>query len=134
MAIYAIGANFNNDGDVSDQFIANNIAGPGWSVSDAPELHQFIRSLKVGDIVYIKAFSPSSPDIIVKAIGVIIDDHVVTNSSIVSSGRNIKWIIKNNFRIPKPTEKLNVRLNTMYEEFHPIVQSEILKKLFSIDV
>lgn len=128
MAIFAVGANY--DGDVSDDFIANNIAGPGWNVSDAPELHQFIRSLKVGDIVYIKSFSPSSPDIIVKAIGVITDDQVITTSKVVAAGRNIKWVVKNEFRIPKPTEKLNVRLNTMYEEFHPLVQSQILAKLF----
>lgn len=128
MAIYAVGANYN--GDVSDDFIANNIAGPGWSVSVAPELHQFIRSLKVGDIVYIKSFSPGSPDIIVKAIGVIIDDQIVTTSQVVSAGRNIKWVVKDSFRIPKPSEKLNVRLNTMYEEFHPAVQSQILAKLF----
>ena len=66
MAIYAVGAYY--DGDVSDDFIANNIAGPGWSINDAPELHQFVRSLKVGDIIYIKSFSPTSPDIIVKEI------------------------------------------------------------------
>jgi hypothetical protein len=67
MAIYAVGAYY--DGDVSDDFIANNIAGPGWNITDAPELHQFVRSLKVGDIIYIKSLSPTSPDIIVKAIG-----------------------------------------------------------------
>jgi hypothetical protein len=129
MAIYAVGANYNGD-DVSDDFIANNIAGPGWGIADAPELHQFVRSLKVGDIVYIKSFSPSSPDIIVKAIGVITDDQVVTNSQVVSAGRNIKWVVKDSFRISKPNEKYNVRLNTMYEEFHPSVQAQILAKLF----
>ena len=128
MAIYAVGAYY--DGDVSDDFIANNIAGPGWNISDAPELHQFVRSLKVGDIIYIKSFSPTSPDIIVKAIGVITDDQVITNSQVVSAGRNVKWVVKKSFRIPKPTEKNNVRLNTMYEEFHPSVQSQILSKLF----
>lgn len=129
MAIYAVGANHDGE-DVSDDFISNNIAGPGWSNIDAPELHQFLRSLKVGDIVYIKSFSPSSPDIIVKAIGIITDDEVVTNSNVVAAGRNIKWIVKDSFRISKPIEKYNVRLNTMYEEFHPTVQSEILTKLF----
>lgn len=128
MAIYAIGAYYKED--VSGDFIANNIAGPGWDSTKAPELHQFIHSLKVGDIVYIKSVSPTSPDIIVKGIGVIIDDQVVTTSSIVSVGRNIKWLITDNFRIPKPVEKNNVRLNTMYEEFHPVVQSAILAKLF----
>ena len=129
MAIYAVGAYYN--GDVSNDFIQNNIAGPGWNISQAPELHQFVRSLKVGDIIYIKSFSPTSPDIIVKAIGVIMDDQVVTDSDVVEAGRNIKWVVKNSFRIPKPTEKNNVRLNTMYKEFHPSVQSKILEKLFN---
>lgn len=128
MAIYAIGAYY--DEDVSGEFIANNIAGPGWDRKVAPELHQFIRSLKVGDIVYIKSAPPNSADIIVKGIGVITNDEVITTSSVVSAGRNIKWLVTETFRIPKPIEKNNVRLNTMYEEFHPIVQSEILAKLF----
>ncbi|HHT00697.1 MAG TPA: hypothetical protein ENK73_07565 [Thiomicrospira sp.] len=129
MAIFAVGAYY--DEDVSDDFIKNNIAGPGWSKLDAPELHQFVNSLKVGDIVYIKSASPSSKDIIVKAIGVVADDVLVTSSSVVSVGRNIKWLITQDFRIPKPKEKNNVRLNTMYEEFHPEVQRGILDKLFT---
>jgi hypothetical protein len=128
MAIYAIGAFY--DEDVSGEFIANNIAGPGWSIAEAPELHQFVRSLKVGDIVYIKSASPSSTDIIVKGIGIIIDDKLVTTSNVVAAGRNIRWLVTGSFRVPKPREKNNVRLNTMYEEFHPAVQSAILAKLF----
>jgi hypothetical protein len=131
MAIYAVGAYYDGDGDVSDDFIAKNIAGPGWDITDAPELHQFVRSLKVGDIIYIKSYSPASSDIIVKAIGVITDDQVITTNRVVSVGRNIKWVVTESFRIPKPKEKNNVRLNTMYEEFHPEVQSQILAKLFS---
>lgn len=128
MAIYAVGAYYERD--VSENFLANNIAGPGWNDSDAPELHQFVRSLKVGDIIYIKSFSPTSPDIIVKAIGVITDDEIVINSQVVKIGRNVKWVVKESFRIPKPIEKNNVRLNTMYEEFHPLVQTQILARLF----
>ena len=128
MAIFGIGAYY--DEDVSDTFIIGNIAGPGWDIHKAPELHQFIRSLKVGDIVYIKSVPPSSPDIIVKGIGVVADEHLVTGSPLVEAGRNIKWLITDHFRIPKPEEKNNVRLNTMYEEFHPAVQSAILGKLF----
>ena len=50
--------------DVSGDFIKNNIAGPLWDNLVAPELHQFVNSLKVGDIVYIKSYSPRSNDII----------------------------------------------------------------------
>jgi hypothetical protein len=129
MAIFAIGAYYEED--VSDEFLANNIAGPGWGIDEAPELHQFLRSIKVGDIVYIKAFPPGSPDIIVKGIGVVTDDVLITESDFVGAGRNVKWLVTDSFRVPKPTEKNNVRLNTMYEEFHPAVQSAILEKLFT---
>jgi len=128
MAIYAIGAYY--DEDASIDFIKHHIAGPGWSKSDAPELFQFINSLKVGDIVYIKSAPPSSKHITVKAIGIVVDDILVTDSPVVSAGRNIKWVITSTFKVDKPKEKNNVRLNTMYEEFHPDVQKSILGKLF----
>lgn len=76
MAIYGIGAYY--DKDVSSDFITHNLAGVGWSFVDAPELHKFIASIKVGDIIYIKAASPSSPDIIVRGIGIIRDDVLLT--------------------------------------------------------
>jgi len=130
MAIYGIGAYY--DEDVSPDFISHNLAGVGWSFADAPELHKFIASLKVGDIIYIKAASPSSPDIIVRGIGIIRDDVLLTaatTSSLVQAGRNVVWKFTKEFRIPKPTERNNVRLNTLYEEFHPVVQAQIISRL-----
>jgi hypothetical protein len=130
MAIYGIGAFY--DEDVSDKFVRANIVGAGWSAHDAPELHQFIRSLKVGDIVYIKAFPPGSREIIVKAIGVIADDVIVddeNSNGVVSCGRNVRWVSTQQFALPQPREKNNVRANTLYEEFHPVVQREILARL-----
>jgi hypothetical protein len=130
MAIYGIGAYY--DRDVSADFIANNLAGTGWSFADAPELHRFIQSLKVGDIIYIKSASPSSPDIIVRGIG-IIRDHVIVNratsAGLVEIGRNVDWRFRTEFRVPKPIERNNVRSNTLYEEFHPAVQAQIIQRL-----
>lgn len=130
MAIYGIGAFYEED--VSDEFVRANIVGAGWSAHDAPELHQFIRSLKVGDIVYIKAFPPGSREIIVKAIGLVADDVIVdkeTSGDLVSCGRNVRWVSTQQFTLPQPIEKNNVRANTLYEEFHPVVQGEILARL-----
>ena len=131
MAIFGIGASYEKGTvDVSKDFIQANLVGVGHD--DAPELHQFVRTLKVGDIVYIKSFSPSpkSRDIIVKAIGVIKDDKKVKNRTLVSCGRNVKWVDTQEFRIPKPKgEKNNVRNNSIYEEFHPDVQCLILEHL-----
>lgn len=132
MAIFGVGAYY--DQDVSQDFIQANLVGVGWDATVAPELHQFMRALKVGDIVYIKSFSPSSSDILVKAIGIITDDEIRTNAnsnSLVSCGRNVRWIYSQGIRIPKPHEKNNVRANTMYEEFHPDVQRIIMQCLLS---
>ena len=126
MAIYGIGAYFSSD--VSNDFITNNLVGTGWSLKDAPELFQFMKSLKVGDIVYIKSFSPASSDLIIKGIGIIKDDVVVTNS-IVKCGRNVIWKNTNQLRVSKPQERNNVRANTMYEEFHPEIQDFVMRNL-----
>ena len=127
MAIFGVGAFY--DKDVSQDFIQANLVGVGWGLNDAPELHQFMSSLKVGDIVYIKAFPPGSPDIFVKAIGIITDDQIRNtgnSNKLVECGRNVRWVHTTEFRIPRPTERNNVRSNTMYEEFHPDVQRVIL--------
>lgn len=130
MAIYGIGAFYEED--MSQEFIANNLAGVGWNSSEAPELHKFIASLKVGDIIYIKSFSPKSPDIIVRAIGIIRDNTLIdatTSNNLVFAGRYVIWRDTEEFRIPKPQERNNVRLNTLYEEYHPDVQAQIINRL-----
>ena len=130
MAIYGIGAKY--DRDVSGNFIANNIIGTGWSASDAPDLHEYIKSLKVGDIVFIKRCGPRSTSIQVEAIGIIKDSLIINSTScggIVEIGRNVKWIHKYQFSIPIPPNKNNFRANTLYEEFHPEIQKDILAKI-----
>ena len=126
MAIYGIGAYY--DEDVSQDFIKRKIIGCGWSEKDAPEI-SILRSLKVGDIVYLKSFSPSSEDLIIKGIGIIVDDVVIEKSSIVQCGRNVRWFLTEEFRIKKPHEKYNVRNNTIYEEYNLLIQRLILKKI-----
>ncbi len=131
MAIFAIGAYYGDRGDMSADFIAAGVAGPGWSHQEAPELHEFTRSLRVGDIVYLKSAPANSTDIFVKAIGIVTDTEIVENRpNLVAIGRNIRWLNTTQFKIPRPTEKNNVRSNTMYEEFHPDVQAAILKAMF----
>jgi hypothetical protein len=132
MAIFGIGAYYDGERDVSREFIQNDLAGVGYSEPDAPEIHRYVRSLKVGDIVYIKAFSPSSPDLHVKAIGLIADDEALTaaqTNGLVGIGRRVHWVVTDPFSFPKPHERNNVRANTIYEEFHPAVQQVIIQRL-----
>lgn len=129
MAIYGIGAYYY--GDVSDEFIDNTIVGTGWSINDAPEFHLYFRTLKVGDIVYLKAAAFGATEIIVKAIGVITDNNILStaNHYLTEVGSNVSWLNTNKFKIPRPTEKNNVRSNTVYEEFYPIAHHEIIRRI-----
>ncbi len=126
MAIYGVGAYYGYD--VSQDFINSRIVGVGWSQTDAPELQEYFRSLKVGDIVYIKACAFGATNITIKAIG-LIEDNIIVSNQLVTTGRNVKWVFKNRFIIPKPIEKNNVRSNTVYEEFHPDVLREIIARI-----
>jgi hypothetical protein len=131
MAIFGVGAHYDGTTDMSGEFIRQRVVGVGWDSSDAPELHQLIRTLKIGDLVYIKAYPPRGPDLIVKAIGLVAGEDVLDASAtggLVEAGRRVVWLSTEQFRIPKPKEKLNVRTNTAYEEFHHDIQQAILKK------
>lgn len=133
MGIFGVGATFNNTEDVSKDFIDNNIAGIGWGEKYAPDLYQFIQSLKVGDIIYIKSFAPKSQMITIKAIGIIIDDKIVKKFSIgehkIGIGINIKWLNKKTFTIKNPQGKHNVVNNSFYEEFNPEIQKAIIDRI-----
>lgn len=126
MAIYGVGAYY--DRDVSSEFISQNLVGVGWDTEEAPELQEYFQSLKAGDIVYIKAAFGGN-DITVKAIGIIRDNIIIRNNGLVSTGRNVKWIFTQKFVIARPQEKNNVRSNTVYEEFHPVVLEEIISRI-----
>lgn len=130
MAVYGVGAFY--DRDVSPNFIRENIVGVGWSDDEAPELREYFQSMKVGDIVYIKAAAFGAEDITVKAIGIIRDTVIrrnVDTNSLVSTGRNVKWLFTNRFLISRPIERNNVRSNTVYEEFHPEVLRQIIDRI-----
>ncbi|MBO0611332.1 hypothetical protein J1836_00060 (plasmid) [Thiothrix fructosivorans] len=129
MAIYGVGAYY--DRDVSNKFITENIIGVGWDSNSAPELQEYFKSLKVGDIIYIKS-AFGRRDITVKGIGIIKDTIIRTSldtNSLVSTGRNVVWLSKRKFVIQRPQEKNNVRSNTVYEEFHPLVQRAIISEI-----
>ena len=59
---------------VMGELYARHFVGVGWNETDAPVLNLFMKTMKVGDVVYIKAYPPGSQDIVVKGIGIIADD------------------------------------------------------------
>ncbi len=51
--IAGCGCFYGND-DMCDEFLKNGIAAIGWNPSDRPAIHDFMKTLKFGDIVFIK--------------------------------------------------------------------------------
>lgn len=129
MAIFGIGATYDNE-DVSQDFIDNNVACVGWSIGDAPALHEILRCLKVGDIIYIKT-APIGQGIRVKAVG------IVTNNALqqiedLGTGVSVRWIWSGYENIGVIDDKYNVRNNTLYEDFNKEVQTFVLNLIFQM--
>ncbi|MCK9398526.1 MAG: hypothetical protein M0Q51_00845 [Bacteroidales bacterium] len=129
MAIYGIGAYYEGSTDVSGDFIDNELACVGWSKTDAPSLHEILRYLKVGDIIYIKS-APIGQDLRVKAVGIIIDNELVFNDEL-GTGVRVKWLWTGNEVLGDFHDKYNVRNNTLYEEFNKSIQSKILSLIIN---
>ena len=132
VAIYGIGANFGGI-DVSKNFLHSGVAGVGWDQADAPDLHNYVDSIEKGDIIYIKSCNFGN-DICVKGIGIVTDNASVGTFNIgskypINRGKQVDWLDKSTFVIPKPYGKNNVRSNSVYREFHPDVIKEILKRI-----
>jgi len=140
MAIYGAGSNWEGS-EVKNNFYADENYVIGWNINNAEDLYSLISSVKVGDIIYLKANRPGSLDIRIKGIGIVkksLIKALFDREENLSETRNnfklpVKWIVKDEFKvsIPKDTGKLtNVRAATLYEECLPFVQDEILRKIF----
>jgi hypothetical protein len=140
MAIFGAGSNWDGN-EIKDDFFKNGNYIIGWDINDAEDLYSQISSVKVGDIIYLKANRPGSLDLRIKGIGIVkqslVNQLFEKKENLSKNRRNfelpVKWIVKNEFHIniPQNIGKLtNVRAATLYEEFLPFVQTEILNEIF----
>ena len=127
MAIFGIGATY--DTDVSQDFINNGVACVGWDAIEASALHEMLRFIKVGDIIYIKS-SPIGKGIRVKGIG-IVEDNTLRTVPNLGTGISVNWLWSGHENLGTIKDKYNVRNNTLYEEFNAEVQGKILQLLFT---
>lgn len=141
MAILGAGSNW--DGiEMKDDFFKNNNYVIGWDINDAQDLYNLISSIKVGDIIYLKANRPGSLDIRIKGIGIVKNSLIQVlfqkGENLTNTRNNfelpVEWIYKTEFilTIPNDIGRLtNIRAATLYEEFLPFVQDEIITKVIS---
>jgi hypothetical protein len=133
--IYAIGSVFGSSEEKLSDFISQNVACIGWPRDEAPALHQILQKMVVGDIIFVKAFPPSS-GLHVKAVGIITSSEIF-NVPNLGYGRAVQWVWsategRVHFTIGRLNDRYdNMRNGTLYEEFGPEVQTRIIDILLN---
>ncbi len=143
MAIFGVGSKWEYE-ELKNQFFSEGKFILGWNEASAKDLYEFVASLKVGDILYIKANAPGSRSIRVKGVGVVtrsligcINEGEFGASSISdwqSLFVRVAWVHQDEFvvTIPENEGKLtNIRAATIYEEYLPFVQEAILARVIN---
>lgn len=130
MAIFGLGAWYGARGDVTETFLSNEVACVGWSYHDAPSLHKIMHHINISDIVYLKSY-PANIGLIIKAVGIVVDDEVTSIENVGRACVKVKWVWEGEELMGKISDKYNVRLNTIYEEYNPIVQKRVIELLTS---
>ncbi len=130
MAVFGLGAFYNNTTDMTDAFLSNGVACIGWARNDAPPLHRIIRHIKMGDIVYIKAHPPNQ-GLIIKGVGIVMDDEVFPDQDLGQACIRVRWIWRGNELLGHIRDRYPVRSITLYEEFNPEIIRRVIELLVS---
>lgn len=131
--IYGIGAYY--DGVwMNEEFINAGVACVGYPAEDHPEIHEHLKDLAIGDIVYQKAFGASSECLTIMGIGVVTDNNVIRRSEKLGYGVGVDWVYKGDFELKKSMTRdkhRNVRTGTFFREYSPAIQKQVVKILLN---
>jgi len=141
MAIFGVGSIWDDDGELAPRFFETDSFILGWGKVSAEDLYSFVASLKAGDILYLKSNQPGSRTIRVKGIGLVKESFISGFDPSKEDFKNpysfsipVAWICQEPFKIVIP-EKMgkmtNIRAATVYEEYLPYVQAEIIAKIIA---
>lgn len=141
MAIWGMGAFYEED--VSAQFIENGVAFVGWDKKEAPVLHNMLDHIRVGDIIYLKSFTPKNKKLTIKAIGIVTnaqrevqDLRLKDRLYPIGKGVTVAWKTPADFResieVTERMFKNNVFNNTLYQEYNDEVIDLIFKQLLKV--
>lgn len=115
---------------MTDVFWNENVACVGWDKRESPSLHNMIKHIKVGDIIYIKTYQPDR-GLTIKAIGLVVEDNVLRIDNVGDACLRMKWVWKGKELMGKIEDRYNVRRNTLYEEFNSEVQERVIDLMTS---
>jgi hypothetical protein len=144
MAIFGVGSNWSGE-EMSNRFFTEGKFIVGWDVDSAKDLYVFLASLKVGDVLYVKANPPGSREIRVKGVGIVTKSVMGClisgefEGSCISDGNGlfvrVRWVDQQEFTVTIPENEgrlTNIRAATIYEEYLPFVQDAILRRITTV--
>lgn len=131
MATYAFGAAYGGNDDKTRAFIAKSAAFIGWMPEEAPFLHNMLRQVEVGDLVFLKSFAPSV-GLLIKAAGIVSKTDIPQDWDL-GFGIGVDWAFTGeagggeNRLLGKLHDKADfMRGGTLYREFNTKVVSEVI--------
>ncbi|MBR5433616.1 MAG: hypothetical protein IK117_04195 [Bacteroidales bacterium] len=125
MAVFGLGSNYEGT-DMTEKFVKNKVACIGYEPDETPTLYNVFKSIKVGDIVYLKSKSPNS-GLKIKAVGIATSTTLKSYKNL-GYGIHVNWIVETLPLKDFKDDKYNVRCNTIYEEYN----DEIIQFLVSL--
>lgn len=133
MAVYGIGAMYDGTVDQTDIFVQLGVACVGWTERDAPAIYAQMRSVKAGDIFFIKSYAPTA-GLHIKAVGIVTDPTFRPITDALGWGVSVRWLPlrEGGGRIaigPLGDHSDYLRRGTLYEEFNPTVIKAIIDVL-----
>jgi hypothetical protein len=138
MSIYGIGASYEGKYNKQKEFISKSCACIGWEEYQAPALYNVLKKVNIGDLMYIKSMSIATKELLIKAVGVVVDNIITSyddgNGSHLGNGIKVKWLWNDEKRIKISDEmyRYNVFNNTLYEEFNDDIQKLVVKLAFNL--
>lgn len=131
MAVWGIGASWDGR-DVSKEFVGYKTASIGYDEENKSTYHKMIReSVKIGDLIFIKAKHNENGKMRIKAIGVVIDNNLCKDNGF--EGQDgikvyyIKNLTDNPIVIDSPPEYGST--HTLYKEEKATVVQQIVNLL-----
>jgi hypothetical protein len=140
MAIFGVGSTWNGE-ELRERFFAESRFILGWNEVSARDLYALMASLKVGDILYIKANQPGSRIIRIKGVGLVIRNLIGCITAGEFNGNvadwetlsvHVDWIDREEFLITIPEDEgklTHIRSATIYEEYLPYVQEQVISRI-----
>lgn len=122
---------------MQDRFVKSNFAGIGYRLSEAPELYAIMDSIKVGDVIALKACGPSSVTMTIHAIGFCKNNIIRYREDSLGSlgwGIEVDWIVVGSKKLPRRFIKDKIwhwRNGSLYPEYSPNVRKYLKKQLIA---